>query len=403
MKKIVAMMLALVLVLSMASVAWAADGDTAPATTTSQNHGTKNSSAFTPNTALDSKQTLTIVKGYAINDADDNTNKHPGDTLTFTQSSSEYYFNGVKDTTVTPPAVTITSPGTITEGTDKAQLKVQLPDYTGCKVGEYVYYLTETDAKTAGVTYNYTSTNPLVLKVTLINETDEETGELTGNVIIGGIALRDGGADGVNAGNANNSTKKLDSTTGSKDDVHNEYEYGKITVDKTVTGNMGDTTKPWIFKLTLTPATGETVRGTVNISGSGTYVGTTAPTADTNGNVTGNTAASPLTIAPEWSTKQEVYFTLTSGQNLSFDNIPEGVAWTIEEVEANKYGYTTTKASTESGTIAAKSDIKASYVNDKSQTPDTGVSVTMVPYLMILAVAMVGAAMMIIRRRKENM
>ena len=53
MKKIVAMMLALVLVLSMASVAMAA------------NHGTKDSSAFKPETALNSKQMLTIVKGYA--------------------------------------------------------------------------------------------------------------------------------------------------------------------------------------------------------------------------------------------------------------------------------------------------------------------------------------------------
>lgn len=391
MKKIVALMLALIMALSMASVAMAA------------NNGTKNSSAFVPETALDATQELTIVKGYAVNDTDDSTEPHPADTLTFTVNSSAYYFNGVKDETVTSiPQPTITNP-TVTEGTAKPELKVKLPDYTGCKVGEYVYYLVEEDAKTAGVTYNYTTSNPLVLKVTLINETDATTGELTGKVIIGGIALRDGGDDGVNAGNANNSTKKLDSTTGSKDDVHNEYEKGKITVDKTVTGNMGDTTKPWIFKLTLTPADGETVRGTVKISGSGTYVGPTAPTADDNGNVTGNTAASSLTIAPTWDSKQEVYFTLTSGQNLTFDNIPEGVAWTIEEVEADKYGYTTTKATKESGTIAANDDITASYVNKKSQTPDTGVSITAVPYIMILAVAMMGAVMMIIRRRKEEM
>jgi len=391
MKKIVAMMLALVLVLTMSTAAMAA------------NNGTKNSSAFTPETALDAQQELTIIKGYAVNDTDNSTNPHPADTLTFSVNKSAYYFNGVQDTTVINiPQPTITNP-TVAEGTAKAELKVKLPDYTGCKVGEYVYYLVEEDAKTAGVTYNYTTTNPLVLKVTLINETNATTGELTGNVIIGGIALRDGGDDGVNAGNFNNSTKKLDSTTGSKDDVHNEYEYGKITVDKTVTGNMGDTSKPWIFKLTLTPATGETVRGTVNISGSGTYVGPTAPTADANGNVTGNTAANSLTIAPTWNSKQEVYFTLTSGQNLSFDNIPEGVAWTIEEVEANEYGYTTTEPATKSGTIAAKDNITASYVNNKNQTPDTGISMTVVPYIMILAVAMMGVAMMIIRRRKEEM
>jgi hypothetical protein len=389
MKKIVAMLLALAMLLAMTSAM-------------AENHGKKTSSAFEPETALNAEQELKIVKGWAINDADDTTNKHPADRVTFTVSGSKYYFNGLEDTSVTPPALTAPAVVDVTESTDKANIIVKLPDFTGCKVGEYVYYLTEADYKTAGVTYNYTTENPLTLKVTLINETDATTGELTGNVIIGGIALRDGGADGDNPGNKTEGNK-LDSTTGSKDDVHNEYEYGKITVDKTVTGNMGDTTKPWIFKLTLTPAAGETVRGTVNISGNGTYIGEpeTAPTADDNGNVTGNTAASSLTIAPTWDSAKVVYFTLTSGQSLSFDNIPEGVTYTIEEVEANKYDYTTTKP-TESGTIAKNDDITASYVNDKSQNPDTGVSVTVVPYIMILAVAMMGAAMMITRRRKEE-
>ena len=45
----------------------------------------------------------------------------------------------------------------------------------------------------------------------------------------------------------------------------------------------------------------------------------------------------------------------------------------------------------------------ASFVNHKEQTPDTGVSIASMPYVMILAVAMMGAAMMIIRRRKEEM
>lgn len=384
MKKIVAMLLALAMLLAMTS-AMAADH-----------------SAFTPQTALDSEQVLTIVKGWAINDADDTTNKHPADQVKFTVSGSKYYFNGLEDTSVTPPALTAPAVVDVTESTSTASISVKLPNFTGCKVGEYVYYLVEDDYKTAGVTYNYTSENPLILKVTLINDIDENTGEIKG-VIIGGIALRDSTHGNENPGNKTEGNK-LDSTTGSKDDVHNEYEYGKITVDKTVKGNMGDTTKPWIFKLTLTPADGETVRGTVNISGNGTYIGEpeTAPTADDNGNVTGNDAAASRTIAPTWDSEKVVYFTLTSGQNLSFDNIPEGVTYTIEEVEADKYGYTTTKASTESGTIAKNDDIKASYVNEKSQNPDTGVSVTVVPYIMILAVAMMGAAMMITRRRKEE-
>ena len=388
MKRIAAIMLTLALMLSVTGAALAA------------NHGTKGSSAFTPDSALDGKQEITIVKGYAVNDEDDSTDPHPADTLVFSVESSEYYFNGKLDESVTVPELTITNP-TVEEGTAKAELKITLPDYTGCKVGEYVYFLTEEDAKTAGVTYNYTSDNPLVLKVTLINETDPATGALSGNVIIGAIALRDGGEDGVNPGNIAVSGSKLDSTTGSKDDVHNEYEKGKVTVEKTVTGNMGDTTKPWIFKAEFKTTNSETVRGTVKMSGTGTYYGETAPEADENGNVTG-TAVTDKTIAPAWTTKT-VYFTLTSGQNFTFDNVPEGVEYTVTEVEADAYGYTTTIPTSEAAqTMTADGDVTASFVNDKSQTPDTGLSISSMPYMMILAIAMFGAVMLIARRRKEE-
>ena len=91
MKKIVAMMLALMLVLVSVSAMAA-------------NHGTKDSSAFEPDTNIASKQPITITKGYTLNGADistTGTDKHPADVLTFTATSKYYYINGVKDTSVT--------------------------------------------------------------------------------------------------------------------------------------------------------------------------------------------------------------------------------------------------------------------------------------------------------------
>ena len=423
MKKIVAMMLALVLVLSMASVAWAASSDQ-PSKAANSNLTTVKDLPLTEAYVMD------INKGYVNNDTANSTTTepHPADVETFfvgdgtkttdggtKTKAPELYVSGAKVNDASIPAITLTT-DTITEGNAVPQFHVTLAANTTFAIpGEYVYYIYETvgtNEKTAGVTYNYAE-KPLILKITVVNKTETKTvdGKETttmvkdsnGNQIlqIGGVALRyntDLNLQNATQGNKLNAQEKDNNIN----DVHNEYEFGKVTVNKTVTGNMGDTTKPWVFKATFTPADGETVRGTIRTSGSGTYYGKTSPTINSdNGVVTGTAAAA--NIAAGWTDEQVVYFTITHNQNFVFDNIPEGVTYKIEEVEANKYGYTTTSTGTLSKAIAAKDDLSADFTNDKTQTVDTGVSVTMVPYLMILAVAMVGAAMMIIRRRKENM
>jgi len=385
MKKIVAMLLALAMLLAMTSAL--ADDSGFP-----QN---------TENAPADSEPTITIKKGYVINDPGNTTGitNHPADNPKFSVDKVEYYINGKLDSTVNvPPLTSITTDG-VDEGTfdaEKAVITIKLPKYT--KVGEYAYYLKETapDSPTAGVTYNYTD-GSLILKVTIINKLDANN-KPTGELLIGGIALRQ---TNVNAGNENKSTEKLNNVDGDKDNVHNEYEAGKLTVDKTVKGNMGDTSKPWVFKAEFTPATGETVRGTITFGGEGTYYGTTQPTINAETGVITGTVSADTSIAADWNEKQTVYFTLTSGQTFTFINIPEGVNYTITELEANKYGYTTNNE-TVTDTMGKDADKTASFVNEKSQNPDTGVSVTVVPYIMILAVAMMGAAMMITRRRKEE-
>jgi hypothetical protein len=415
MKKIVAMLLALIMVLAMSTAALAADNSNLTTVT---------------DLPLAADYTMDIEKAYVNNDTANSTaaEPHPADVETFfvgdgtkktdgnaATKAPELYVNGTKVDNATIPAITIVSFDEVKEDAAIPVLKVKLAKDTNFEVpGEYVYYIYETvgdNEKTAGVTYNYLE-NPLILKITVINKTQTTTVDgvettvmvkdpTTGKQIlqIGGVALR---LDNLNLKNANNSKQKLDAGDGNKDNVHNEYEFGKVTVNKTVTGNMGDTTKPWVFKATFTPADGETVRGTIRTSGSGTYYGKTSPEINEgNGVVTGTEAAA--NIAAGWTDEQVVYFTITHGQSFVFDNIPEGVTYKIEEVEANKYDYTTTSTGTLTKAIAAKDDLTADFTNDKTQTPDTGVSITVVPYVMILAVAMAGAAMMIARRRREEM
>ena len=386
MKKIVAMMLALMLVL--VSVSALADDSGFPQNTAD------------PKVAADSKPTITINKGYVINDSANATGitNHPADDPSFSVDKTEYYFNGTKDTSVTVPALESISTAGVTEGTfdaQKAVITIQLPAYT--KVGEYAYYLKEAapTSPTAGVTYNYTD-GSLILKVTIINELDTD-GKPTGNLLIGGIALRQ---TNVNAGNTNNSTEKLDNADGGPNNVHNEYEAGKLTVDKTVTGNMGDTSKPWVFKAEFKPATGEKVRGTITFGGNGTYYGKTQPQINADTGVITGTASTETSIAADWTTLDPVYFTLTSGQTFEFINIPEGVEYTITELEANDYGYTTNNESV-TDTMSKDAAKTASFVNNKQETPDTGIGLDTVPYMMIMAIALMGVAMMIVRRREE--
>ena len=336
MKKIVAMMLALVLVLSMASVAWAASSDQ-PSKAANSNLTTVKDLPLTEAYVMD------INKGYVNNDTANSTTTepHPADVETFfvgdgtktTDSGTKtnapaLYVNGKIVEGATIPAITLTT-DTITEGDKVPQFHVTLAANTTFAIpGEYVYYIYETvgtNEKTAGVTYNYAE-KPLILKITVVNKTETTTdddGKTTttmvkdssGNQIlqIGGVALRyntDLNLQNATQGNKLNAQEKDNNIN----DVHNEYEFGKVTVNKTVTGNMGDTTKPWVFKATFTPADGETVRGTIRTSGSGTYYGKTSPTINSdNGAVAGTAAAA--NIAAGWTDEQVVYFTITHNQN----------------------------------------------------------------------------------------
>ena len=419
MKKLLAMLLAIMMVMTVAFAFAEGEGEGGETEVKDSGYDSPvEESLGKPTKAFN----ITITKGYVINGSDEASEeypKHPADVLKFevsTTKAPEYYFHGKKDATVTPPPITITNP-TVSENAEKPEIGIAVPAFS--KVGEYVYYLVETDSKTAGVTYNYLEDNMLALKFTIVNETEED-GTPTGKLIVGGIALRDGAE--ANPGGKTEDKEKLDNAEGDSENVHNEYEAGKLTVSKKVTGNMGDIDKPWIFKVTFTPAEDTIVRGTVALSGSGTYYGATAPTADANGNITG-TASTDKTIAPSWATAKTVYFTLTDKQDFTFTNLPKGLTYEITEVEAGMYGYVSTaeasdtvvKEETKDATAqataaqikgaistAAEADT-AAFTNDNSQDIDTGIFMDNAPYMLIMLIAIAGVALMIARKRKEDM
>lgn len=202
MKKILAMLLAVMMLLSVASVAMAegvtdtpaySDHDTVTLTKTYKLNGEGTSPAET--------FTYTIEK-VSVTDAASTVTMDNMPVPTFADGKGEITFNSGE--------------AVATTGTSK-NLTINLPTYES--VGVYTYTIKETPSKTLGVTYDG---NAYTLVVTVIH------GE---NGLIREVALRKTGA-----------TTKSEAAA-----FVNTYTANKLSVTKNVTGKLGDQSKKFKF------------------------------------------------------------------------------------------------------------------------------------------------------------
>ena len=212
MKKFLSMMLALVLVLSMSTIAFATDGE---------------------ETTYDDMSTVTLTKEYML--TNDGTTS-PAETFAFsalTCTNVTDAANGVTTDNVPVPTIASVSYTAGEAGGDSAKkdITITLPTYNS--VGIYTYTFSETDGGTAGVTYR---SEPITLVVTVI--------EQGGKVRV--AAVHTEGACAAKSGEFNN-----------------KYSAGSLSVKKTVTGIMGDQQKEFTVKVTFTAPAGDTVRGDI--------------------------------------------------------------------------------------------------------------------------------------------
>lgn len=271
MKKILSIMLALVLMLSMATVAFATENDEDPTTPsgTTETDYTK---------YLDKDPS--VPKKYVINHG-----TAPAETFTFAFEGVSYK-NGngdvVADATI--PAignVTIAYEEAVSATLDKNGT-VSI-DADGYELGVYTYKVTEVvpTTKTAGVTY---SSEELYLVLTILR--DETSNKHY-----------------VAAMHYESATGK-DKSTG----FTNTYDSGSLTVSKNIQGNMANMNKKFTFTITLAAQTGTETKSEISSDAT-----------------TGKWSEDGLTYT----------ISLGHNESVTLSNIPAGTTYTVTEDKEN--------------------------------------------------------------------
>ena len=339
MKKFLAILMAAMMLLSMATVAMA-DGGTTP--------------------TYNDMSTVTVYKVY---NAEGDTAVSPAETFSFSpvsfvsasQTGYGYTEEWANSNVPTISSVSYASGDAGKETTKKKAVTITLPtNYPS--VGIYNYSFTETNNGMAGVTYRST---PIRLVVTVI--------EQDGKKRVAAVHC-----EGEN---------------GTKSAVfENTYSAGSLKVTKKVTGLMGDKNKEFQFSVTITAPTGKNLESSFSFNKNGSTA------SDSSYNFASNT----------------VTFTLKDGESFSIGNLPVGVTCTVSEIAEEGYetkidDKTVTKTDekyTKAVTISTSNESTVAYTNDKGGTPDMGVSLDTLPYVLVLALAGAGLVLMIARKRR---
>ena len=306
-------------------------------------------------TIYEDEGTVTITKKYV----DLNGGTSPAETFDFNVKSSLVTDGEATEApALTVGEATFSEGGAAQEGEEggTASINITLPQYS--RVGVYEYTLEEVAGDTAGVEYDETD---VVIKVTVIRQNGK---------LVRVVSVHENTATGA----------KIDAEGSELSAFTNTYKAGTLSISKDVTGNLGDTEKYFAFKVTLNaPSTDETVSSEIGV-GETSYE--TNPTSITVGT--------------------ETTFYLRDDETLNLTNIPYGVTYSVTEVADPEYTTTvngTTGNSVTNQTVDEATETVA-FVNSKTGEVDTGITTDNLPYFLIAAGVVAGAAVLVTRRRR---
>lgn len=375
MKKLMSLLLVLVLALSMGTVAFAA--------TEKDNQNPTFTVTYQLDEEIKSGEPLAFPEGIVA----------PKQTFTYTITARD-----VKETTTVtqaqmPQIASVTAAFTADDklptsnaSTQTETVTINLTDIQWPGVGVYYYDVAQSvNNEALGVNY---SNAAHTLKVTVYQDANQRP-------YVAFVTL-----------NANlNSVGENGVTTDKSNGFTNTYTANNLSVKKEVTGNMGDQDKVFNVDVTFTAAN--------TLSSAITYTddNSSATIAHDDENWATNPGAGTKSITKT--------ITLKHDETVTFQNLPAGVTYTVKEkdytteeggnYDAAKYTKDNTVANAivkpdgETDTMQ-KTAQNVLVVNNKGINVDTGVLLDSLPYILMLAFAVIGLAVFFVKRRtaREN-
>lgn len=341
---------------------------------------------------------VTITKSYRLEN-DDTTN--PAEKFYLIQSDKTSDESSVTGTDI-PDLVLLTDSdfdtakgrlvgivefgkGDATVAGAEKNFQIGLPEYTA--VGIYTYILNEIDNGTAGVTY---FTQDITLVITVMANDD-------GSFYVSAVHCE----TPIDVSNENGTkTDKFENVYAA---TSTDPADGGLNFTKTVSGNLGDRDKYFEFTVTFTPEAGKDYSDAVIVTVNG-----------------GSHADNPTEVDLTSGTEQTVTFYLKHNETIRFGNVPYGMTYSYVETVAGKDGYTTTYPTVTVGTgeidpetneeITTTADDLTGTINfaaknytvnnEKNKEIDTGISIDDLPYIMALAVVLIGGVVFFVSKKR---
>jgi len=371
MKKIFALLLAIVMVMGLATVASATSGvdPIAP---------TPDAPKFTTDVQLKKLYTITGATNVVESaDVDESVAVYPHETLNFTVVACDPIADSTKMIEVAP--LEVKGPN----GT----MAITLPDYE--KVGEYTYVIRETPGSAQGATY---VTDADFITVKVLVSYAEGTQDLVAKLYL---------VQETASGNTQTSEIEVDDKKVAKVDTFiNKYDVGHLEVKKTVEGNLASQTAEFNMTVTFKTEANKYVKSNITYVDSGEVKTIEAP-------------------AEGWTGTKSVPITLIHNETVKFYNIPEGVTYTVVESDTHKVAdgeqanpnsaadkdYTASGEVTEftdNNKIASQDEDKVTINNEKSTSVETGIVMDSVPFVVMAVIAVLGLAAFTAKKRVQE-